>query len=78
MGKKHRRVSRTALGPKIKGRLMRVVSSAPNDGLEHTTTGEQEDARRWWGKTIFCGKCGVEIDGPLFLAHRCQPRLTKK
>lgn len=42
---------------------------------ERTCAGEQEQARRWEGAAIFCGKCGDLLQGLLFMPHRCITKL---
>lgn len=47
--------------------------------LEQTTTGEQEDARRWRGATIYCGRCECVISGLLrFENHDCKSKSKGK
>ena len=44
-------------------------------GFVPTTPGEQEDARRWKGADVYCGKCGALEGGPLFIVKcRCEGR----
>lgn len=45
--------------------------------LAPTTTGEQEDARRWRGAAVLCDACGEVIEG-LIALHCCRGRSKEK
>lgn len=51
-----------------------LMGGTTTGALPRTTPGEHEDARRWHGSTVYCGKCGAVIDELLALPHRCKPQ----